>query len=66
MTEGLNFHFHGVGNGKQLWYSCLGNPMDRGAWHATVHRVAELDTIENITYHAKVTQLLSVAAKDEK
>ena len=26
-------------------YSCLGNPMDRGAWQATAHRVAkELDT----------------------
>ena len=28
------------GNGKPLQYSCLGNPMDRGAWQATVHRVA--------------------------
>ena len=24
-------------NGKPLQYSCLGNPVDRGAWHATVH-----------------------------
>ena len=24
-----------------LWYSCLENPMDRGAWWATVHRVAK-------------------------
>ena len=27
-------------------YSCLENPMDRGAWQATVHRVAESDTSE--------------------
>ena len=27
-------------------HSCLGNPMDRGDWWATVHRVAELDTTE--------------------
>ena len=26
-------------------YSCLGNPMDRGAWWATVHGIAELDMI---------------------
>ena len=29
------------GNGNPLRYSCLGNPMDRGAWHATVHKVAK-------------------------
>ena len=27
----------GVGNGNPLKYSCLGNPMDREAWQATVH-----------------------------
>jgi len=27
----------GDGNGNPLQYSCLGNPMDRGAWWATVH-----------------------------
>ena len=36
----------GEGNGNPLWYSCLGNPMDTGAWQATVRRVAkESDTI---------------------
>ena len=29
------------GNGSSLWYSCLENPMDRGAWRATVHAVAK-------------------------
>ena len=31
------------GNGNPLQYSFLEDPMDRGAWKATVHRVAELD-----------------------
>ena len=39
------------GHGNPLQYSCLENPMDRGAWQATVHRVAESDMIE-VTEHA--------------
>ena len=31
----------GEGNGNPLHYSCLENPMDRGAWWVTVHRVTE-------------------------
>ena len=31
----------GEGNGNTLQYSCLGNPMDRGTWQATVHGVAK-------------------------
>ena len=31
----------GGGNGNRLQYSCLENPMDRGAWWAMVHRVAK-------------------------
>ena len=34
----------GEGNGNPLQYSFLGNPMDRGAWQATVHRVAKSQT----------------------
>ena len=30
-----------VGNGNPLQYLCLENPMDRGAWQGTVHRVAK-------------------------
>ena len=36
--------FPGGGHGNPLQYSCLENPMDRGAWWATVHRVSESDT----------------------
>ena len=31
--------FPGEGNGYLLQYSCLENPMDRGAWQAIVHQV---------------------------
>ena len=34
----------GEGNGNLLQYSCLGNPMQGGAWRATVHGVAESQT----------------------
>ena len=33
--------FFGGGHGNPLQHSCLGNPMDRGAWKDTVHRVAK-------------------------
>ena len=32
----------GEGNGSPLQYSCLGKPMDRGAWQTTVHGVARV------------------------
>ena len=34
----------GKGNGNPFQYSCLGNPMDRGAWRATVCEVAKNQT----------------------
>ena len=34
----------GEGNGNPFQYSCLENPMDTGAWWATVHRVAKSRT----------------------
>ena len=32
----------GGGNGNPLHYSCIGNPMDRGAWWATVHGITRV------------------------
>ena len=38
--------FPGEGNGNLLQYSCLGSPMEKGAWRATIRGVAKaLDTI---------------------
>ena len=39
----------GEGNGSPLQCSCLGNPMDRGVWQATVHGVAESHMIERLS-----------------
>ena len=36
----------GGGHGNPLQYSCLENPMDRGAWWAMVHRVTEWNMTE--------------------
>ena len=36
--------YQGGGHGNPLQYSCLENPMDRGAWQATVHRVTQSQT----------------------
>ena len=42
----------GEGNGTPLQYSCLENPMDGGAWWATVHGVAKSQTqLSDFTFH---------------
>ena len=47
---------HGGVNGNPLQQSCLGNPMDRGAWQATVPRVTkESDMTENTHIHTTPT-----------
>ena len=40
--------YPGRGNGNPLQYSCLENPMDRGDWRATVHRVSKSQTWLNM------------------
>ena len=40
LIPGLGRSLRG-GHGNPLQYSCLENPMDRGAWRATVHRVTK-------------------------
>ena len=43
----------GEGNGNSLQYSCLGNPMERRAWHAIVHRVTQSWTwLKQLSLHA--------------
>ena len=39
---------HGEGNAYPLWYSCLENAMNRGAWRSIVHGVAESNTNEDL------------------
>ena len=50
----------GGGNGHPLKDSCLENPMDRGAWGATVHWVAKsqtrLSTQSNVIFHSRGCQ----------
>ena len=53
--------FPGEGNGNPLQYSCLGNPMERGAWRATTHGVAkESDTTECTRLHVLPLVLLHI------
>ena len=45
--------YPGVGNSNPLQYSYLKNPMDRGAWQATVHGVAKSQTqLKQLSTHA--------------
>ena len=56
------------GNGKPLQYFCLGNPMDRGAWKATVHGVARVrDHLVTKQQHGNYTlsYFMSEATKRE-
>ena len=46
----------GVGNGNPLQYSCLGNPMDRGAWWATVHGIAKSWTRVSTQAHTHMSK----------
>ena len=44
----------GEGNGNPLQYSCLENPMDRGAWWATVHGITKSRT--GLTFFSTVSK----------
>ena len=45
----------GEENGNPLQYSCLENPMDRGAWRATVHVVAKSQTqLKLLSMHTRM------------
>ena len=47
----LPLSIYGEGNGNPLQYPCLENPMDRGAWYATIHGVAKSQTrLSNFTF----------------
>ena len=50
-------------NGTRLQYSCLENSMDRGAWWATVHRVAESDTAEWLNMNTPICSDRSLTRK---
>ena len=47
----------GEDNSNLLQYSCLGNPMDRGVWWATVHGVAKES---DMTWHLNYSHMLAV------
>ena len=49
----------GGGHGNPLQYSCLENPLMRGAWWAIVHRVAESDTTEATEHMLHMASLVT-------
>ena len=55
--------FPGEGNGNPLHYSCLGNPMDRGAWRAILHWVTRVgyDLAPNHHLHCQTSEWVSVS-----
>ena len=57
LLQSINFINFTVNLWRKAWhplqYSCLENPIDRGAWWATVRRVVELDTTEATCTHAQ-------------
>ena len=54
------------GNSNPLRYSCLENPMDEGAWRATVHGVAKKVTCQLLGLLKEGTSLLVVGGMQEK
>ena len=54
----------GEGNGNPLQYSCLGNPMNRGAWWATVHGVTKSHTEHAHTWKCGGTCVVCVLGEE--
>ena len=55
----------GGGDGNPLQRSCLGNPMDRGAWRAAAHRVAESWTrLKRLSTHTRRQETVSTRTPD--
>ena len=53
-----NARSSGEGHGNPLHYSCLENPMDRGAWRATVCKVAKSKTrLKQLSIHAWICKI---------
>ena len=53
------------GEGNTLQYSCLGNPMDRGAWWATVHSLASQGSNPGLPHCRQILYQLRGADKRE-
>ena len=52
----------GVGNGSPLQYSCLGNPLDRGAWQGTIHGVPQRVGHDLVTKQPEIITISSLEA----
>ena len=47
------------GHGNALQYSCLENPVDRGAWCAAVHQVTKSRTLKRLNTNTQVIQMIN-------
>ena len=55
---------HGVGNGNPLQYSCLENPMDRGALRATFHGVVKSQTELSVCVHTHIPSQQTIPQRE--
>ena len=57
----------GGGHGNPIQYSCLENPMDRGAWRAIVHGVTKSQTqLKRMSTHTQVSNRITLSHKRAK
>ena len=58
--------FPGGGNGNPLQYSCLENPLDRGAWQALVHEVAQSQILlKQLNMHTLIFYTIEIITKNK-